>query len=273
MKKLLLQGFKGFAVMALILGLASAGWAEKLQIKGSTTVLPVAQKAAEEFMKIYPDVNVSVSGGGSGNGIKALIDGTTDIADASRFIKQKEIEMAVENGAYPVPFAVARDCIVPVVHPSNPVEDLSLEQLRRIYAGKIRNWSEVGGPDLQIVVVSRDTSSGTYEVWEDIVMEGGRVYPGALLQASNGAVAQAVAKNKFAIGYIGLSYMNKHLKTLSVNGEVASVENAVAYPVSRELFMFTRGWPTGITMKFISYVMHPKKGQELVTEAGYVPLY
>jgi len=284
MKKLLLQGFKGFAVMALILGLASAGWAEKLQIKGSTTVLPVAQKAAEEFMKIYPDVNVSVSGGGSGNGIKALIDGTTDIADASRFIKQKEIEMAVENGAYPVPFAVARDCIVPVVHPSNPVEDLSLEQLRRIYAGKIRNWSEVGGPDLQIVVVSRDTSSGTYEVWEDIVMEGGRVYPGALLQASNGAVAQAVAKNKFAIGYIGLSYMNKNLKTLTVNGEtasvenavdgeVASVENAVAYPVSRELFMFTRGWPTGITMKFISYVMHPKKGQELVTEAGYVPLY
>ena len=273
MRKLLLKGIKGVVVLSMVLGLVSSGWAEKLQIKGSTTVLPIAQMAAEEFMKIYPDVNVSVSGGGSGNGIKALIDGTTDVADASRFIKQKEVEMAVENGAYPVPFAVARDCIVPVVHPANPVEDLSLEQLQKIYAGKIRNWSEVGGPDLKIVVISRDTSSGTYEVWEEIVMEGGRVYPGALLQASNGAVAQAVAKNKFAIGYIGLSYMNKDLKALTVGGEEASVENAVAYPVSRELFMFTRGWPTGITMKFISYVMHPKKGQALVSEAGYVPLY
>jgi phosphate transport system substrate-binding protein len=259
--------------MALVLGVATVAWAEKLQIKGSTTVLPIAQKAAEEFMKMYPDVNVTVSGGGSGNGIKAIIDGTTDIADASRFIKQKEVEMAVENGVYPVPFAVARDCIVPVVHPDNPIKDLSLEQLRGIYGGKTRNWNEVGGPDMEIVVVSRDTSSGTYEVWEDIVMEGGRVYPGALLQASNGAVAQAVAKNKHAIGYVGLSYLNKDIKALTVNGEEATLENAVAYPVSRELFMFTRGWPTGTTLKFISYILHPKKGQQLVSETGYVPLY
>jgi len=273
MKKLLLQGFKGFAVMALILGLASAGWAEKLQIKGSTTVLPVAQKAAEEFMKIYPDVNVSVSGGGSGNGIKALIDGTTDIATSSRFIKQKEVELAVEKAAYPVPFAVARDCIVPVVHLDNPIDDLSLSQLKKIFEGKTRNWEELGGPDLEIVVISRDTSSGTYEVWEDIVMEGGRVYPGALLQASNGAVAQAVAKNKYSIGYVGLSYLNKDMQALTVNGEEASIENAIAYPVSRELFMFTRGWPTGKTMKFINYLLHPKKGQAIAAEVGYVPLY
>jgi phosphate transport system substrate-binding protein len=257
----------------MVLGLSAAGWAEKLQIKGSTTVLPIAQKAAEEFMKIYPEVNVSVSGGGSGNGIKAIIDGTTDIADSSRFIKQKEVAMAVENGVYPVPFGVARDCIVPVVHPSNPVNDLSLEELRRIYKGEVKNWKEIGGPDLQIVVISRDTSSGTYEVWESIVMEGGRVFPGALLQASNGAVAQAVAKNKYSIGYIGLSYLNKDLKALTVNGEEASIENAVAYPVSRELFMFTRGWPSGKTMKFINYMMHPNKGQKIVGEVGYVPLY
>ncbi|MFO7761079.1 MAG: phosphate ABC transporter substrate-binding protein [Desulfobia sp.] len=260
-------------ILSLVLCFSTMVWAEKLSIKGSTTVLPIAQKAAEEFMKIYPDINVSVSGGGSGNGIKAIIDETTDIADSSRFIKQKEVAMAVENGVYPVPFAVARDCIVPVVHPSNDIDDLSIKQLRDIYQGKIRNWREVGGADLEIFVISRDTSSGTYEVWENIVMEDERVYPGASLQASNGAVAQAVAKNKYAIGYIGLSYLNKDLKPLSVNGEEASVENAIAYPVSRELFMFTRGWPSGKVMKFINYILHPKKGQKIASEVGYVPLY
>ncbi len=104
-------------------------------------------------------------------------------------------------------------------------------------------------------------------------MEGGRVYPGAMLQASNGAVAQAVAKNKFAIGYIGLSYLNDDLKALTVNGEEASIENAVAYPVSRELFMFTRGWPEGETSRFINYMLNPAKGQKIVSEVGYVPLY
>ena len=271
--KSMIKGLKTGVILVLVLCFAAAAWAEKLSIKGSTTVLPIAQKAAEEFMKIYPDINVSVSGGGSGNGIKAIIDGATDVADSSRFIKQKEVAMAVEKGVYPVPFAVARDCIVPVVHPSNNISDLSLAQLKKIYEGKITNWKEVGGPDLEIVVISRDTSSGTYEVWEDIVMEGARVYPGALLQASNGAVAQAVAKNKYAIGYIGLSYLNKDLKTLTVDGEEASIENAVAYPVSRELFMFTRGWPTGKVMKFINYMLHPSKGQKIAAEVGYVPLY
>ncbi|MFP4225103.1 MAG: phosphate ABC transporter substrate-binding protein [Desulfobacterales bacterium] len=271
--KSMIKGLKTGVVLVLVLCFAAAAWAEKLSIKGSTTVLPIAQKAAEEFMKIHPDINVSVSGGGSGNGIKAIIDGATDIADSSRFIKQKEVEKAVENGTYPVPFAVARDCIVPVVHPSNNVSDLSIEKLRKIYEGKIKNWKEAGGPDLKIAVISRDTSSGTYEVWEDIVMEGARVFPGAQLQASNGAVAQAVSKNKYAIGYIGLSYMNKDLKALNVNGEEGSIENAIDYPISRELFMFTRGWPTGSTLKFINYVLHPNKGQKLVAEEGYIPLY
>ncbi len=157
-RKMVKACFKALAAAVMVMCCTTMVWAGKLQIKGSTTVLPVAQKAAEEFMKIYPDVNVTVSGGGSGNGIKALIDGTTDIADCSRFIKQKEVEMAVENGAYPVPFAIARDCIVPVVHPSNPLNDLSLEQLKKIYQGKTRNWSELGGPDLKIAVISRDTS-------------------------------------------------------------------------------------------------------------------
>ncbi|MCF8028699.1 MAG: phosphate ABC transporter substrate-binding protein [Desulfobacteraceae bacterium] len=251
----------------------SPAMAEKLEIKGSTTVLPVAQQAVEKFMDAYPDVQISISGGGSGNGIKAIIDGTTDIAMASRFIKQEEVARAVENGTYPVPFAIALDCIVPVVHPSNPVKDLSLAQLKNIYQGKIKNWSEVGGEDRRIVVVSRDTSSGTYEVWEEKVLEGGRVFPGAMLQASNGAVVQAVSNNKNAVGYIGLSYINKDVKPTTVNGVEASLDTAAAFPVSRSLFMFTRGWPQGVTLKFMNYMQHPDKGQKIVADVGYVPMY
>jgi phosphate transport system substrate-binding protein len=266
---------KTIIVLMSVLCLATGVWAENLEIKGSTTVLPIAQKAAEAFMKVYPDVNVSVSGGGSGNGIKAIIDGTTDIADASRFIKDKEVALAVEKGVYPVPFGVAYDCIVPVVHPLNPIQNLTIDQLKNIYMGKIKNWKEVGGADKKIVVISRDTSSGTYEVWEKLIMNKERVFPGALLQASNGAVAQSVAKNSYAVGYVGISYLNKDLKALTVNNVAASAENAMSgsYPVSRILYMFTKGWPTGTTLKFINFVMHPAKGQKIVAEAGYVPLY
>src|SRR5208337_4260363 len=145
-----------------------AGWAQAgdLTINGSTTVLPIAQKVAEAYMKANPTVKISVSGGGSGNGIKALIDGTTDIADSSRFIKDEEVKAAVEKGTYPVPFAVAYDSIIPIVHPSNPVKNLTVDQLKAIYAGEVKNWKEVGGLDKELVIVSRDTSSGTYEVWE-----------------------------------------------------------------------------------------------------------
>ncbi len=261
------------ALMALVL-VGFNCYAGNLVIKGSTTVLPIAQKAAEVFMAEHPDVRISISGGGSGNGIKALIDGITDIADSSRFIKMKEVKHAVENGVYPVPFAIAYDCIIPVVHPSNPVSNLTIEQLRKIYEGKIKNWKEVGGPNKRIVVISRDTSSGTYEVWEKKVMKEARVYPGALLQASNGAVAQAVAKNKYAIGYIGLGYLNKHLKAVKVNGIKGSVKTTLdgTYPISRPLFMFTNGWPKGDCKAFINFVLSPE-GQKVVKKVGYIPLY
>ncbi|NOY69655.1 MAG: PstS family phosphate ABC transporter substrate-binding protein, partial [Deltaproteobacteria bacterium] len=195
------------------------------------------------------------------------------IADASRFIKGKEVARAVKNGVYPVPFAVAYDCIVPVVHPSNSVSAITISQLHDIYVGKIRNWKQLGGADKRIVVVSRDTSSGTYEVWEEKVLHKDRVFPGALLQASNGAVAQAVAKNKYAMGYVGLSYLNKELKALPVNGVLASQQTAASFPVSRSLYMFTQGWPKGTTLKFIRFVLDPEKGQKLVEKIGYIPLY
>jgi phosphate transport system substrate-binding protein len=253
----------------------NAVWAGKVEIKGSTTVLPVAQKVAEAYMKEHPDVNITISGGGSGNGIKALIDGSTDIADSSRFIKDKEVKLAVENGRYPVPFAVAYDCIVPVVHPSNSVENITMEQLKDIYMGKVKNWKEMGGPDRPVVVISRDTSSGTYEVWHKKVLKKERVFPGALLQASNGAVVQAVSKNKNAIGYIGLGYMEENVKDLTVNSVRGSEETTLngTFPISRPLYMFTSGWPEGDTLKFINYVIHPQKGQKYVSEIGFVPLY
>ena len=247
---------------------------ETIVIKGSTTVLPVAQVTAEDYMKLHPGVNISLSGGGSGNGIKALIDGSTSIANSSRFIKDKEVKLAQEKGVYPVPHRVAIDAIVPIVHPDNPVADLSIEQLSMIYQGKITNWKEVGGKDLQIVVVSRDTSSGTYEVWEEKVLHKAKVSPKAQLQASNGAVVQTVSKNRYAIGYIGLGYMNDSVRGITVNGIEATAATALsgAYLVARPLFMFTNGWPTGVVADFITFVVS-RDGQELVRKEGFVPLF
>jgi len=263
------------AALAVTAWFTAGAWAGNLRIDGSTTVLPIAQKAAEAYMKEHPQVAISVSGGGSGNGIKAIIDGTTDIADSSRFIKDGEVKQAIEKGSYPVPFAGAYDCIVPVVHPGNPVKNLTVDQLRGIYKGEIDNWKAVGGPDLKIVVVSRDTSSGTYEVWEEKVMNKERVSPAALLQASSGAVAQAVAGNKFAVGYLGIGYLNDKVKALTVNDIVGNEETTLngTFPVARPLYMFTRGWPTGDALNFVNYMMHPQKGQKWVKEAGFVPLY
>jgi len=268
MKKLLL------VVMAIVM-LSPVAFAGELVIKGSTTVLPIAQLCVEEYGKANPDVKISLSGGGSGNGMKAIIDSTTDIANASRFIKDKEVKLAHEKGVLPVPFAVAYDSIIPIVHPSNSMTDISLEQLKGIYEGKIRNFKEIGGPDLEIVVISRDTSSGTYETWEGKVMKKAKVTPRAQLLASNGAVGQAVAGNKHAIGYVGIGYLNDTVKGLTVGGIEGTPETTLnaSFPISRPLFMFTNGWPKGDTLDFINYVLHPDKGQKLVLKSGYVNLY
>jgi phosphate transport system substrate-binding protein len=266
----------GALVLSVVLSfyIGDLAFAGNVVIKGSTTVLPIAQKAAEDFMRMNAGINISVSGGGSGNGIKAIIDGTTDIADSSRFIKEKEIKLAMEKGVLPVPHRVAMDCVVPVVHPANPLNDISMDRLKEIYTGKITKWKELGGKDKPIVVISRDTSSGTYEVWHKKVLNKEKVAPKALLQASNGAVAQAVAKNKYAIGYIGIAYVNKGVKALKVDHVEASASSALngTYPVSRPLFMFTKGWPKGDVMSFINFVLGPA-GQKIVQEEGYVPLY
>lgn len=271
MKKLI----KLMGTMLVTLAMVSAPvLAGNIVIKGSTTVLPITQEVAEAFMADYPEMKISISGGGSGNGIKAIIDGTADVGNASRFIKDKEVELAMSKGVLPVPHRIALDCIAPIVHPSNGVSDLTMEEIQKIYKGEYKNWSELGGEDRKIVVVSRDSSSGTFGVWKKLVMDGGRVVPSALTVASNGAVAQAVAKTPDSIGYIGLGYMNKDVKALDVNGVEATEENTVngSFPISRPLFMFTNGWPEEDTMAFLGYVLS-EKGQALVKEAGSIPLF
>lgn len=259
------------AGMMMIGGAALA--ADKISISGSTTVLPIAQKAAEVYMKMNPGaVDISVSGTGSGDGLKALAEGSIDIADSSRAAKDKELKLAEEKGINMVKHVVALDCIVPIVNLQNSVNALTKAQLKDIYTGAVKNWKEVGGEDSPIVVISRDSSSGTFEVWNHLVLAKERVRPDAQLQASNGAVAQAVASNKYAIGYVGIGYLSKDLKGLPVDGVTASIETARdnTYPIARELYMYTNGEPTGAVKGFIDFVMGPE-GQKIAGEEGFVP--
>ena len=262
-----------FAIVAFALmsGVALAG--SSIVIKGSTTVLPIAQGTLEAFMKKHPEVQISLSGGGSGEGIKALIDKTTDIATSSREIKKEEVELAKTKNINPVANVVANDAIVPVVHPKNKVKNLSIDQLSQIYQGKITNWKEVGGEDLKIVVISRDSSSGTFESWDHFVMKKAKVAPQAQMLASNGAIVTAIAKNRYAIGYLGIGYVNKSLKPLQVNGITASIATALSkeYPMSRELYMYTDGDATGNVAKYIAFVKSAE-GQKIVVKEGFVPL-
>ncbi len=264
-----------FALFAVALGLGTpAAAAERIVVSGSTTVLPIMQKAVEAFMKKNPDVAIEVSGGGSGNGLKALSDKTCDIAMSSRAIKDKETEAAKTAGITPLQHVVALDAVLPIVNPKNPVDNLSVEQLRDIFAGKITNWKDVGGADGKIVVISRDTSSGTYETWQEFVMgKDVKVFAGALLQASSGAVLQTVSGNARAIGYDGIGYLNDSVKALKVNGIAGSAETAhnKTYPVSRELFIYTDGEPKGSAADFVAF-LKGSEGQALVKQAGFIPL-
>ncbi|MGD1153706.1 MAG: phosphate ABC transporter substrate-binding protein [Syntrophales bacterium] len=257
----------------LIFGTNLAVAAENVVIKGSTTVLPVAQVALEAYMKAHPGVNISLSGAGSGDGIKALIDKSTDIANSSREIKDNEITLAGEKGVNPVAHTIAIDALTPIVHPKNKVNGLTIDQLSQIYQGKITNWKEVGGDDLTIIVVSRDSSSGTFEAWGHLVLNNAKVTPKAQLQASNGAVVQAVSKNRYAIGYVGMGYVNKAVKGLTVNGIPASAKTALSkeYPIARPLYMYTNGRPEGVVADFIKFVLSPA-GQKLVAKEGFVPI-
>ena len=270
----MLKNFKRLVFGLTLFSLVGTTFAtESIVIKGSTTVLPIAQVALEAYMKANKGVQISLSGAGSGDGIKALIDKTTDIANSSREIKKEEIDLAAAKGVKPLAHVIAYDAIIPVVNPKNKVKGLSIDQLSQIYQGKITNWKEVGGDDLKIVVISRDSSSGTFESWDHFIMKKVKVTPRAQMLASNGAIVTAVANNRYAIGYLGMGYVNKSVKGLTVNDVTATAETALSkqYPLSRELYMYTNDEPAGEVAKFITFVKGPE-GQKIVAKEGFVPL-
>jgi len=264
---------KKLIMLVAALGLAAPLYAGKVVIEGSTTVLPIAQKAAEVFMNNNPGEEISVRGGGSGVGIASIIDGTCDIADASRAVKPSELEKAAKRGRDLKAHIVAMDGISHIVHPSNGVANLTRAQIKEIYTSRAANWKKYGGPDLKIVVISRDSASGTFEAFSEMVLDKKKVRPDAIMQASNQGIASIVTRTPGAIGYVGLGYVSPSVKSISVDGVTPTRESVLKnkYPITRPLFMYTNGKPEGTIKKFIDFLKSPE-GQKIVGEEGFVGL-
>jgi phosphate transport system substrate-binding protein len=232
--------------------------------------LPFTQKAAEEYLKKYPQEAVTVSGTGTGEGIKSLIDGVVDLAAASRDLTVEETTRAKKSGVSLVRHVVARDGLAVVVHAQNPVRELTMAQLRDVYVGTARNWRELGGEDRVIVPVNRDSSSGTFEMWVEMVLKGAKHRPDAQVQSSSGAVAYAVGGNRHAIGYVGLGFLEGPVAVVAVDGvkaTIAAVEDG-SYPIARPLYVFSRADSKAAAERFLAFLMGPD-GQALLGAEGY----
>lgn len=270
-------GLAACAAVAAWAALAVAEEASKpaLQIEGSTTVGPIAEAFAEAFMKADPNLQITVKMTGSGDGAAALIDGRCQIATMSRFMKPAEYQKAVEKGVTPCPHAVAMDGVCAVVHPSNPLKAITRTQLRDIYTGKTANWKDLGGPDMPIVVISRDTSSGTYEVFAEKVMGKDKMSEKVEYVNSNPQAHARVKTTEGAIGYVGLGFLDESVKALTVDGVTATRKTIATgvYPISRPLFLFTNGYPElGTTVHAFCTFFLSEKGQEIIEAKGFVPL-
>ena len=249
------------------------------RIKGSDTLLPLTQELAEEYLAVYPDGDVVVTGGGTGVGMAALIENTTDIAMASRRIKFGEKMKFASENLQEAEVVVAYDALAVVVNPSNPVDSLTREQLEAIFRGKIANWKDVGGEDRKIVVYSRETSSGTYEFFKESVFDNKNYMSSVLSMPATGAIIQSVRQTKGAIGYIGLAYLNPYVKPVAVsydggvNYAMPSVETAAdgSYPVVRPLYYYYDTRKEETVGGFISFALSPQ-GQKSVLEQGFVPV-
>jgi len=260
--------------------------AEYIENKGSDTIVNLALAWAERYQQVNADARISVTGGGSGTGITALISGTVDIANASRQIKAEELEEARQAGFDPKEFVIARDAIAIIVHPENPIDNLTLQQLSLIYRGEITNWSELGGEDREIVRVSRETNSGTHVYFLESVVRLGNTDDDAifsantlLLPSSEGIIAE-VKDNPNAIGYDSLGYVTADVKLVGVssleqpqNFIIPSLETVSnnTYLISRNLYMYTLDEPEGIVKTYINWIMSPE-GQEIVRELGFIPV-
>ncbi len=247
----------------------------KIVLDGSTTVGPIAKAFAEYYMENNKGVNITVSESGSGNGAKCLVNKTCDVADMSRFMKENEFSAAVANGVQPVAHVIALDGLAIIIHPSISVKGITLEQLQAVYLGKITNWKELGGPDMKIIKISRDTNSGTYETFETVVMKKEKIAKDVEYVGSNGAVKQRVSSTPGAIGYVGLGFVDKKVKALEVNGIFPSQKTISSgiYPIARPLYMFTDGYPKLGThlYRFVTLYL-TKKGQEIIESIGFIPM-
>jgi phosphate transport system substrate-binding protein len=264
---------------------ASDSQAKYIENKGSDTIVNLALAWAERYQAEHPDVRISVTGGGSGTGIASLINKTVDIANASRKIKQEEIDEAQANGVNPVEHIIARDAIAVIVHPDNPVSELTLQQISDIYSGKINNWQEVGGEDRPIVRLSRETNSGTHVYFLETVLRLGdsenKTFFSTdtlLLPSSEGIIAE-VRQNPNALGYDGLGYVPDDLKMIAIAAEDGSsyvlpsipTVNDKSYPIARDLYMYTNGEATGIVKEYLDWILSDE-AQEIVAALGFVPV-
>jgi phosphate transport system substrate-binding protein len=264
---------------------ASDSSAAYIENKGSDTIVNLALAWAENYQTEHPDVRISVTGGGSGTGIAALVNKTVDIANASRQIKDEETAEAKSNGVEPTEFIIARDAIAVIVNPENPVNELTLQQISDIYSGKITNWSEVGGEDRPIVRLSRETNSGTHVYFLETVLRMGSKEDKTLfstdtllLPSSEGIIAE-VRQNPNAIGYDGLGYVPDDLKMIAIAEQdggayvLPSIEtvNDKTYAIARDLYMYTNGQPTGVVKDYLDWILSTE-AQQIVADLGFVPV-
>ena len=281
--------FKKWLFVLIAVMLATSAFAAKdknsIQVKGSDTMVNLAQAWAEKYMQENPGNLVAVTGGGSGTGISSLISGTCDIANTSRTVKEKEIALAKQRGINPFEIKVGLDGLAVVVNPKNTVSKLTIDQLAQIFTAKITNWKELGGEDAKIVLLSREVNSGTHVYFKEHVLRKGNsdgkeeFAPNALLLPSSQAIADEVAGNPAAIGYYGMGYISSKQKPVMVakdeksEYEVPSIENVIngKYPISRPLFIYTNGQPQGLVKKFIDFTLS-KEGQEIVLATDFVPI-
>jgi len=272
---------KRIIITMLLLLLAVGSWitaGSNITIKGSDTLVRLGQRWAEEYMKKHEGVVIQVSGGGSGTGIAALLNGTTDICEASRDMKEKEYKLAKEKGIKPYRVSVALDGIAVYLHADNPVRELSLAQLKGVYTGSITNWKEVGGPDHRIILYGRENNSGTYAFFKEHVLDKEDYADATQTLPGTAAVVNAVSKDKYGIGYGGIAWA-KGVKYASVKRDdtTAAVEPNVetvssgSYPISRELYWFFNGAPEGEIKALVNWVLSVE-GQKLAEKMGYIPL-
>ena len=268
---------KKIAFLLAALGLTAAACAQKL--KGSDTLLPLAQKVAENYSEKNPSAHVTVTGGGSGVGLSSLREGTTDIAMASRRIKFDERVRMQQAGRPVEELTVAFDALAVIVHPSNPVSRLTREQLEGIFRGKITNWKQVGGEDRKIVVYSRETSSGTYEFFKESVLKHRNYMPAVLSMPATGAIIQSVSQTPGAIGYVGLAYLNPEVKALAVSYDgggsyvAPTFDNArsKSYPIVRPLYFYYTKSNEAAVRPLVDYLTSDE-GQAMVASIGFIPI-